>query len=76
MFPLTLALDDPRMMRGMERLRRIAAHVDAAKAQGGIVGGLKRAAYTLAATATFARLYLLPVHENKLPEQIRMAPAW
>ena len=75
-FPLTLALDDPRMMRGMERLRRIAAHVDAAKAQGGIVGGLKRAAYTLAATATFARLYLLPVHENKLPEQIRMAPAW
>ena len=75
-FPLTLALDDPRMTQGLERLRRIAARVDAAKAKGGVVGTIKRAAYTLAATATFARLYLLPVHENVLPEQIRMAPAW
>jgi magnesium-protoporphyrin IX monomethyl ester (oxidative) cyclase len=64
------------MLAGLERLRRIAAKVDEAKARGGVVGGIRRAGYTLAAVATFARLYLLPVHRNELPEQIRMAPAW
>ena len=26
--------------------------------------------------ATFARLYLLPVHKHALPAQVRVAPAW
>jgi len=75
-FPLTLALDDPRMYAGMERLRRIAARVDEAKARGGLWSRVRRIGYATAAAATFARLYLLPVHDNKLPDEIRMAPAW
>jgi magnesium-protoporphyrin IX monomethyl ester (oxidative) cyclase len=47
-----------------------------AKRRGGIVGGLRRAWLGAAAAATFAKLYLLPVHRHELPEQVRLAPAW
>ena len=47
-----------------------------ARAQGGIVGGIKRIGLAAAATLTFARLYLLPSKPNALPQQMRVAPAW
>jgi len=75
-FPITLDTDDPRFRAGMERLRRIGIASDAAKARGGIAGGIRRAGLAIAAAATFARLYLLPVKSNALPERVRMAPAW
>lgn len=75
-FPITLDTDDARFRAGMERLRRIGVASDAAKARGGIVGGIGRAGLALAAATTFARLYLLPVKSNALPERVRMAPAW
>jgi magnesium-protoporphyrin IX monomethyl ester (oxidative) cyclase len=75
-FPLTLDIDDPRFRAGLERLSRLAARSEAAKARGGIVGRLQQAGVALAATVTFARLYLLPVKRSPLPETIRMAPAW
>ena len=75
-FPLSLNLDDPRFHAGLERLRRIAVASAAAKAQGGLAGLLKRAAFGLGAAATFARLYMLPVRHHDLPAQVRMAPAW
>ncbi len=75
-FPLTLDIDDPRFRAGMERLRTLSAAMDEAKARGGILGRLRQAGLAVAAAATFARLYLLPVKPNELPRQARLAPAW
>jgi magnesium-protoporphyrin IX monomethyl ester (oxidative) cyclase len=75
-FPLSLDLDNPKFRTGLERLRSIAASVDAAKAQGGVIGAVKRVGLGIAAAAVFARLYLLPAQYHDLPEQVRMAPAW
>ena len=75
-FPLTLDIDHPVFRTGLARLLHISQKVDAAKAQGGVVGLLKRGAWSIAGLATFARLYVLPTVPNELPQQVRMAPAW
>jgi magnesium-protoporphyrin IX monomethyl ester (oxidative) cyclase len=75
-FPVSLDIDHPRFRAGMERLFHIQTRIDAAKAQGGVIGKLRQAAWAVAGAATFARLYLLPVHRHALPAQVRVAPAW
>ena len=75
-FPLTLNLDDPRFRAGLERMRRISVAAEAARAQGGVLGGVKRLGLTLAAGVTFVRLYCLPATPNALPQNMRVAPAW
>jgi magnesium-protoporphyrin IX monomethyl ester (oxidative) cyclase len=75
-FPVSLDIDHPAFRAGMERLFRIQTGLDAAKAQGGVVGKIKQAGWALAGAATFARLYLLPVNKHELPAQVRVAPAW
>ena len=75
-FPLMLDTDCAEFRTGLERLRTISDRVTAAKAQGGVVGGLKRGYLAVAAAATFARLFFVPVIKNDLPPQVRMAPAW
>lgn len=75
-FPVSLDIDAPAFRAGMERLFRIQTRMDAAKAQGGLFGGLKRAAWAAAGAATFARLYFLPVKRHALPANVRVAPAW
>jgi magnesium-protoporphyrin IX monomethyl ester (oxidative) cyclase len=75
-FPLCLDLDHPKFKRGLERLRVIAAASAAAKARGGVIGGLRRISLAGAAALQFARLYVLPVQKSALPAQVRMAPAW
>lgn len=75
-FPLTLDLDHPAFAAGLERLRRITVAMGRAKAQGGLVGRVKKLGLTAAAAVTFGRLFLLPPKGNALPQQIRMAPAW
>jgi magnesium-protoporphyrin IX monomethyl ester (oxidative) cyclase len=75
-FPLTLNTDDPRFRAGLERLRLTSNAIDAARAQGGLIGGIKRMALSAVAGATFVRLYCLPVQANALPVNIRVVPAW
>jgi magnesium-protoporphyrin IX monomethyl ester (oxidative) cyclase len=75
-FPISLDIDHPTFRAGLERLLAISRAVDAAKKQGGLLGGLKRVGLAASAALTFARLYLLPVHRHDLPAQVRMAPAW
>jgi magnesium-protoporphyrin IX monomethyl ester (oxidative) cyclase len=75
-FPLTLDIDHPVFRAGLERLFRISQAVEQAKAQGGVVGFVKRVAWSVAGLATFARLYVLPTVPNELPAQMRMQPAW
>ncbi len=75
-FPLTLDIDDPRFRAGFDRLAMITAAMSRAKAQGGLVGAVKRVGLGLAAGVTFAGLYLLPTARNEAPAAIRLVPAW
>jgi magnesium-protoporphyrin IX monomethyl ester (oxidative) cyclase len=75
-FPLVLDTDRPAFRAGLARLHRISAKADRAKARGGVAGALTRAGCAVAAAATFARLYAMPVRRHRLPEQVRVAPAW
>ncbi len=75
-FPLTVNLDDPRFHACLDRLLQITRATEAAKAQGGILGGIKRVGLALRAVGTFVRLYLLPTQTHTLPEDVRLAPVW
>jgi magnesium-protoporphyrin IX monomethyl ester (oxidative) cyclase len=75
-FPDTLDVENPVFLAGLQRLNRIAMGMSKARAAGGIGGGLKHAALGVAAAATFGRLFLMRPRRQKLPEQVRLAPAW
>ncbi len=75
-FPISLDTDNPAFRRLLESLLASSLAIDAAKAQGGIVGKLKQVVHGTKALTTFVRLYLMPVHHHALPQQIRMVPAW
>jgi magnesium-protoporphyrin IX monomethyl ester (oxidative) cyclase len=75
-FPVTLDIDHPAFLAGMERLRRITERIATARAQRGLGGALKRAALVASAGLTLGRLFLRRPQRHALPRQIRMAPAW
>jgi magnesium-protoporphyrin IX monomethyl ester (oxidative) cyclase len=75
-FPLTLDIDHPVFRAGLERMRRIAEAMAAAKAKKGPLAALRRLGLAGATAGTFLRLFLLPAKGNELPRQIRLAPAW
>jgi magnesium-protoporphyrin IX monomethyl ester (oxidative) cyclase len=75
-FPLTLDLDHPAFKPGLDRLLGIAQKMEAAEAQGGLWGKIKKTAYVGAAALAFARLYLIPAKAHPLPAEIRLEPVW
>ena len=75
-FPMTLQTDNPAFRAGLERMRKIALAIDDAKAQGGVIGAIKKIGLIGAAGFNFARLYLHPVDKNALPANVRLVPAW
>ena len=75
-FPLTLPVDDPRFLAGLKKLQAIAVKMDEAKERGGIGGKLAKWRLTAGAAFTFAKLYLLPVKANTIPQTSRLQPVW
>ena len=75
-FPLTLDIENPKFYELMDKLRRTSDKLDAARAQGGVLGGMKRLGYAASAGVTLARLYFMPAQDNQLPEKSRLQPAW
>jgi hypothetical protein len=75
-FPLTVSLDDPRFKACLDKLLDLNSRVEKAKAQGGVIGTIKRIGLSANAAFTFARLYFLPTRSNELPKDVRMVPAW
>jgi len=75
-FPIELDLDSPSFRAGLDRMLHIADASAAARAQGGLLGALKRVGLTAAAGFAFARLFLLPARRNAVPDHTRLAPAW
>ncbi len=75
-FPVTLNLEDDRFWSGLEKLRELNDKTTAAKAQGGLVGALKRASYSVRGALVFARLFTLPAVKQEIPSNVRLAPTW
>ncbi len=75
-FPLTLDTDDPRFRAGLERMRRISIRIAAANREGGVRGSLGKLGARVAAVATFARLYTLPVKTHVPPASSHLVPVW
>lgn len=75
-FPLVLDTDHPTFRAGLDRLWRLSEAIAAARARGGVTGNVRRLGLSLAAAATFIRLYLLPAKPNVLSPQVRLRPAW
>jgi magnesium-protoporphyrin IX monomethyl ester (oxidative) cyclase len=75
-FPLVLDMSSPAMRQGLARLAEVTQALSAAKAQGGVVGALKRVGLTLTAGATFLRMFLLPTSPNTVPSAVRLVPVW
>ena len=73
---MTLDLDHPKFQPNLDRLRRIAHGIEAAKQRGGLVGKTKQIGLSMGAAAGFARLYLLPVKQHEPPARVRLAPTW
>ena len=74
-FPFVLDIDNPKFRAGLERLLQISDRIGANR-RTGLLGRVQRGALRARAALTFARLYMLPVIPNELPQAIRLAPAW
>ena len=73
---LVLDIDHPAFHANLNRLYHCAMRADAGKADGGIVGNLKKALWSVAGAAVFVRLYFIPVKSNALPQSARLVPSW
>jgi magnesium-protoporphyrin IX monomethyl ester (oxidative) cyclase len=60
----------------MEAMRIANEGICAAKAEGGVTGWAKAQGWKLRAGLAFARMYMLPVDENRIPETSRLQPAY
>jgi magnesium-protoporphyrin IX monomethyl ester (oxidative) cyclase len=75
-FPVLLDVEHPSFIKGLRKLRDLAAEVDDAQREGGLRGKLRAVKSKLSIVATFLRLYFLPIKRNALPQQARLSPAW
>lgn len=75
-FPVSLDLENPKFLAGLERLRKIDVANLALRGVPGIGAKAKRAIHVVRAATSFARLYMLPAKKNVLPQDARLQPSW
>ena len=75
-FPVELDIDHPAWLPTLRRIDRAFRNLDAARRRGGLSGALGRMTAGAAAAAGFARLYLIPIKDNRVPEKVRLEPAY
>ncbi|WP_428491271.1 magnesium-protoporphyrin IX monomethyl ester (oxidative) cyclase [Rhodopila sp.] len=75
-FPVTLDLDNPAFLAGLQRLLRLSGRIEANKGQYGLGGILKGLGLKASAAVTLGRLFFMRPRQHELPREIRMAPAW
>jgi magnesium-protoporphyrin IX monomethyl ester (oxidative) cyclase len=75
-FPLTIDIDHPAFLAGLERLRVISEKMGACEKQAGPVAVVRRVGLGARAALAFARLFVIPAKSNELPTSSRMVPAW
>ena len=75
-FPVELDLENPRFKDGLDKLVAISQRVGTAKAEGGLIGNVKKFGLMASAAATFAKLYIMSPKKVPNPEKIRLVPAW
>lgn len=75
-FPVLIDIDNPAFKAGLDELVALSQRIEATKASRGPIAALRRVGLQARAAVIFARLYLLPVKANPLPERIRLEPTW
>jgi magnesium-protoporphyrin IX monomethyl ester (oxidative) cyclase len=75
-FPVTLDVDNPAFLTGLQRLLGLSQQLATTKGQYGIGGLLKRITLLGSAGAILLKLFLMRPQRNDLPRQVRVAPAW
>jgi magnesium-protoporphyrin IX monomethyl ester (oxidative) cyclase len=75
-FPVEIDIDNPAFAARLESFRQAMDALEAAKGQPGILARVRRFGLSVRTAASFLRLYMVPVKQNALPENIRLHPAW
>ena len=75
-YPFTLDIDHPRWQRNLNKMEEASRQIAAAKARGGIEGGVARAAHMTKAGFYFISTLLIPSIPNEVPESPRMEPVY
>ena len=75
-FPILLDIDHPAFHANLDRLFFCAQRADEGNVAGGLFGNLRKAFWSVAGAAVFARMFFIPVVSNRLPDETRMVPAW
>ncbi|MEL7089654.1 MAG: magnesium-protoporphyrin IX monomethyl ester (oxidative) cyclase, partial [Planctomycetota bacterium] len=75
-FPVELDLENETFWDLCKAMATVSDKMDQAHAQGGILGKLRKIGLGARAGLIFARMYLLPVKKNELPEHSRLQPVW
>ena len=75
-FPILLDIDHPAFRANLDRLFACSQRADEGMKAGGVLGYARKALWSVAGAAIFARMFFIPVKSNQLPDTARMVPAW
>ena len=75
-FPILLDIDHPAFRANCDRLFACSQRAEEGMAAGGVFGYARKAFWSVAGAAVFARMFFIPVISNRLPDTARMVPAW